>query len=248
MSTPYNVKWIDCEPTLENFVKNLKTLDELHDLKLMSQVITSYFEIERGKTPYDLEMELRKQNADTGLIAKDWTKDPYYMKLVKGGKGDVITRKYMELKKKPKRISSKYLSDHIMVVSCRSRENVIKETLESSESVEENLEKLKNAGFFYAREIRGVLEEGDIEYPSDDINILIQKGYKLAILEEVDPKVEFESTIQNNPSAKLMVYALMRDGSPIYMITKNNKILSKVGINIYHDEEGNKKQRYVFIS
>jgi len=176
----FNVKWRDCEPTLENFIKNMKTLDKTYNLGLISPVIMSYFKIEKGKTPLDLEKELRKHNLDTGLIAKPVSDDPYYSKIVNEGKGE--NKSKLSYFGKSGEYPPEALADYIMIISCRPRKNVVEETLQIHDTMEENLTKLKDAGSLGidSSDADDILESGDIRYKQDNEERLILEGKKLS--------------------------------------------------------------------
>jgi hypothetical protein len=243
----YNITWKDCEPTLENFVKNMKKLDKTYNLALITPVLMSYFRINKGKTPQDLEKELRKHNFDTGLIAKPVADDPYYSRILDEGKGQMIKLSYHT---KGPDYPPEAHSDYVMIISCRPRKNVVEETLQSHDSMEENFIKLKDAGslMIKSEDKDDVLEPDDIRYKENNIEKLIMEGKKLVFLEDIDPVKELKEVQEKYPDAKLTFCKRMSNGTPIFLYVKDNMILSKVGINVYLDEKGEKQQQYVFIS
>ena len=149
-----NIEWTSCEPTLANYTKNLKTFDPLHKRSTMTPVLYGYYNLTKNKSHYDLESLLRTHtDLDTGLIAVDWKKEEYYVKLIDSGLGAIIKRKSFDQFKngsyqKLSDIPKEYLAEYVTYTSCRPREAVITETLIHSDSMEENLEKLKEAGDF----------------------------------------------------------------------------------------------------
>lgn len=252
-----NIIWKDCEPTLDNFLRNVKTLDPLRNLAIITPVLYAYYKLTKDKTPFDLELMLRKNNVDVGLIAVDWRKEEHYKKLVNSGLGAIIKRKYInkikDLKfKKLDDIPKEYLSDYVTYTSCRPRNHVIKETLTHSKSIEENLNKLFEAGDYYAFDLDKAeksLAKGDIKYNDAEISLseLIGQGKKLATVTKLDLQAEFEKDSASSPNAQLVMYAMMSDGSPISVLAENGLLVSNVGVNIYHDEEGNKCIRYLYL-
>ena len=75
----------------------------------------------------------------------------------------------------------------------------------------------------------------------------IQLGCKLAVLEEVDPHVEFNRVMEENPNAKIMQHSTLKDGSVLCVIVKDENVISKIAVNIYKDEKCVQKHRYVFL-
>ena len=66
-----NVDWKDCDPTLDNFMKNVVTLDALRNLPMMSSVLHAYYNLTEDKSTSDLESMLREFEVNVGLIAVD---------------------------------------------------------------------------------------------------------------------------------------------------------------------------------
>lgn len=252
-----NVDWKDCDPTLENFLKNIKTLDPLRNLAMMIPVLYAYYDLRKDGTPFDLESLLRENDVDTGLIAVDWRKEEHYKKLVDSGLGAVIKRKYINKIKdlkcnKLEDIPEEYISDYVTYTSCRPRDHVIEETLTHSESVEENLTKLLEAGDYYAFDLDKADEsvaEKDIKFNEAEISLseMIGQGKKLAIVTKMNLQYEFEKDSVASPNAQLVVYAMMNDGSPLSVLAENGLLVSNVGVNIFHDDEGNKCVKYLYL-
>ena len=58
---------------------------------------------------------------------------------------------------------------------------------------------------------------------------------------------EFEKDSVASPNAQLVVYAMMNDGSPLSVLAENGLLVSNVGVNIFHDDEGNKCVKYLYL-
>ena len=250
------IQWQDCEPNMDNFLENIKAVDPLNSLEMMSLLCFSYYEInEERKSPRDLELFLRSQdNLKVGLIAVDWRKENHYSKLVNEKKGIVIKRKYLQDYIGKIKINSMadvnpdHLSDHVTYVSCRPRDAVIQETLTHSRSMEENLEKLEEAGEFMTfTQDDSNLAEGDIKIPEESMPLtnLIQKGKKLAKINKVNLEDVFKRYQEQNPDVEPSVIKMLPDGSPILALVKNRKIICPVGIHIYFNQSGEQMIRFV---
>ena len=175
------ISWEDCEPSIDTVWHNIEQIDPLMKLDLMMMVMYSYYHINNNKkSPRDLEIELRKHNLNhVGLIAVEWDKQDHYKKLVNNSSGIIIKKKYIHLyegKKNPTKIEDvdpNHISKHVICVSCRPIKYVIEETLTHSSSLEENLEKLEEAGEFVLFNESDYISDGVLDdvLDSDDIKI-----------------------------------------------------------------------------
>jgi len=250
------IQWKDCEPSMDNLLENIKAIDTLNSLEMMSLICGSYYEInEERKSPRDLELFLRSQdNLKVGLIAVDWRKESHYSKLINEKKGIIIKRKHLRDYIGNKKIKSKddvnpdHLSDHVTYISCRPRDAVIQETLTHNSSMEENLEKLEEAGEFLTfTQDDSILAEGDIKIPEESLPLtnLIQKGKKIAKINKVNLEDVFKKYLEENPGIEPSVIQMLPDGSPILALVKNGKIICPVGIHIYFSQSGEQMVEYV---
>lgn len=135
----------DCECTIDNFWKNMKTIDPLHDLKLTCGIMNKYFsnyEENKNKTLKDLELELREHDLNVGLIAVN--ADEHVEKAISSGKVCLVKPQYMDIYSSKKgnsikNIDPSHVAKYMLNYSCRPRQYVIQETLEHSKSIEEKL-------------------------------------------------------------------------------------------------------------
>ena len=247
------LQWEDCEPGMDNFLKNIRAVDPLNSLEQMALICSSYYEInEERKSPRDLELLLRSQNEiKVGLIAVDWRKEAHYTQLVNEGKGVIIKRKYLQdcMAKKIKSIADvnpNHLADYVTYVSCRPRNYVIQETLTYSESMDENLEKLEEAGEFITFNVDdSILADGDIKIPDESIPLtkLIQNGKKLAKIRKINFEEVFQKCSEQHPDAEVKMIKMMNDGSPLLALIKDSQIVCPIGINITY-QNGEKIAKY----
>ena len=237
----------NCEPTNEIVWYNIKTIDRLYKLDLMMMVIESYYKLNNNKNPKDLELELRDHNVNVGLIATKVADDKTYQELIDTGKGIVIKRKYRHLytNKSLKNINHDHIAEYYTLISCRPREYVIEETLKYNSSIEENLNKLEDAGDFVL--INNEISEGDTRIPQTDDIGLLQDGKKKVVVREVNLEEMFKKTYEKYPSAKTAIYSMLSDGTPLYVLINDNKIVCPIGMNIYI-ENNEEKIKYLPIS
>jgi hypothetical protein len=210
----YSIEWTNCEPTLANIWHNIVALDPTYNLQTMMMVMGSYYKFHEHKvSPRDLELELRKRNLNTGLIAIDWTKDPDYKKIVDERKGAIIQLRYMHLYTGGKAkclddINPGHLAKYVTITSCRPRELVIEETLSHSFTIETNLEKLETAGnpIIFGDDPRGSIADVDnislIKQNKSNHNI--QDGTKLVKVMYHNLKAIFETALEENPECQVI--------------------------------------------
>ena len=98
-----------------------------------------------------------------------------------------------------------HLSKYVTFLSCRQRKDVITETLIHSLTMEENLEKLKEAGdVIIISDLENVLDKNtDIKIDKNNLNLSIQKGKKLLQINESSLEDIFNRAIMENPNAKI---------------------------------------------
>lgn len=247
------VEYEDCDCTLDNFWENLKTIDPFHDLKLNCAIMSGFFsnyDENKNKTLKDFELELRKHNLDVGLIAAELSE--HMVKAVSDKKLVVIKPQYMDLyvpiNDRMSDIKPEHIAKYQLLYSCRPREYVIKETLENSKSIEENLEKLLDCGVCVCINEEKISPDDIMmkEKEKDTMNEL-SKGKKLLKLRELDLEKEFSVAYEKNKDAEMVVVGMKNNGGPILALSKDGRIVSNVGIHIYHDADGNKVHEYMII-
>ena len=235
------ITWEDCEPSIENFWKSLKSVDELFNLQVVIMLIESYFNFEenKNKSYRDLENEIRSHNLNLGLIANRVKTDKIVSELLEEGNTFVCKRKYFskyqEESKNDNFDKKKYSSEFTVLYSCRPRDYVIEETLRHSRTMEENLDKLEESGFVITKDITKEREEKDFKRLSDqEISLanLIKEGKKLVVVKTVNPKDEYERCQKDNPDVEPSMIALGPTGAAVMALVKNGKLLSPMGFEI----------------
>ena len=237
----------NCEASNDNFWQNVKTLDPLYKLNLMMMILESYYKLNDNKNPKDLELDLRKHNLDVGLIAAKVKNDKTYQDIINRGKGIVIKRKYRHLYNKisENNINPDHIAEYYTMISCRPRKYVIEETLSHNESIEDNLNKLEEAGDMVV--FNNDVPEGDVRVEQTDETDLLQEGKKKIVIKKVSYEEIFKKTYEKYPNAKPAVYSMLSDGSPLYVLVDNNQIVCPIGMSPY-TENNEQKVKYFPIS
>lgn len=251
-------EWEDCEQTIDNFWKNVKTVDTLMNLNFTSMILSGYFLLpgNEDKDYRDLELELRENNINFGLIASNYENDKDLKKAINDKKVVLIKKKYQKLYRNKNTsnlecINSDHIAKYFTLYSCRPRDYVIKETLEHSKSIEENLEKLKESGDIISLdEEKFAISKSDklLSEEEQSLSSLVLKGKKLLKVTKVDLAKILNKAHEENPDATLAMYAMAHDGSPIFALVKNNKIICPIGMKISHDSNGDKVCSYIPLS
>lgn len=245
--------WEDCEPTEENYWENLRRCDKYNNLQSMLMVLYRYYKLKgnEDKTPRDLELELRKRNFNFGLIACDKDSDPDVKRNYDDGKIVFIKTKYVFGKNKIdfSKTEEHHIAKYNVIVSCRPREYVIKETLDHSSSIEENLEKLEYGGDI-CNSIKGddkPLSKNDylLNDKEKSLNELILEGKKLVRFKEVNFEEIFINTQNKYPNSQPQLYAMGRNGEPIFALVNDGVIICQIGLCITMTNTGEKEYEFV---
>ena len=244
------ITWTDCEPTEENFWENLKRCDKYNRFGDIVMISSRFYEFEKniGKTPKDFELELRKRNFNFGLIATHISQDPDIKSALDKNEIRIIKPQYFYGKNKVKTedIKDEHLSEYYIKFSCRPRDYVIKETLEFSKSLEENMEKLEISGNICSNEKKKI-SDNDVILNNEQIEFgkLISKGLKMINIKEINFEDVFNKYQNENPNATIGMVAMGHNGEAIMALILNGQIICPIGLSIGHDTDGNKKINYI---
>tara|TARA_B100000886_G_scaffold183994_1_gene126233 strand:- start:901 stop:1662 length:762 start_codon:yes stop_codon:yes gene_type:complete len=247
------VEWEDCEPTIDNFWKNVKTCDPLNNLKFAGSILFGYYKFEENfeKTPKDLELELRNHDLNMGLIADDYSDDNDVKKAIDENKIVLIKSKYLRLYKNINNIDEidpEHISKYYVRISCRPRKYVIEETLKYSSSIEENLEKLDEAGeIVNINSDKSKLSNNDVMLDNKEIDLskLIIECRKLMKVKKVELSKIFEDSYKQFPKATMAMHAMAHDGSPIMALVNEDKIVCPIGVKITMNNRGERTEEFV---
>jgi len=237
------INWEDCEPTEENFWKNVETLDLVNHLKSMVLVTGFWYKLHPEHTPADLEQAFRKRNLNVGLMAVDPMTDSSYREAIESERG-YLARYPRSGTPDPDAPRAKYA----VFTSCRPRELVIKETLTHSRTLEENLEKLRDAGDLVIRDQDDVPTAEKFPESQMPLNKAISEGLKKAVAKVVDLREVLQRDLQECPDAQPVLYAMDPHGTPVFIYVHDGKLASRVAFSIGYDENGNKVTRLITVS
>ena len=245
------VEFDECEPTVDNFWKNMKTIDTFYNLGFTMMLIEAYFNLEenKGKTGRDLEIEIREHNLNMGLIAVKNNYNPKIQSLLDSGEGIIVNRKkaseYYQMSKEDKEKKESYFhSDYHMIYSCRPRNSVIKETLEHHKTLRDNLDLLDDAGFMVIKsdlQNSGINEFDDTQKSVAD---LLKEGKKLLRIVKISLEESFQCTLKSHPDAKIVQIGGFNDGSKIMGIVNSTGIVSQVAFMVETNESGQETRKY----
>ena len=247
-------KFTECEPTIENFWENVRTVDKYHNLQYMSGLLIGYFKFEQNKdkTPKELELDLREHNLDVGLIADDMKDDMDLKNALKMRKVVLMKLKHFEKNKQIARetINLNHLAKYMLRISCRERQDVIDETLKFTDSFDNNLENLSDAGLIVSTVLQKDIKkisDNDVLFSKNDKDIteLLIKGTVKIIVEEVNPEHLFANAIKKYPSASQKIISMLQYGSPVFGLVKDTKLVCNIGLNIFYNNDGKQCIRYL---
>jgi hypothetical protein len=226
----------DFEDKTEVAFHNMKIADNLHSLQIFIYGQMGYFNANPTKTYQDLELELRKRNFNTHLIAKLPPKNT-----------DKVHYKIAMPKIENDQTEYKFEC----ITSCRPKEYAIKELLESWNSYEENFEALKVSGIIC---VSDPIDKNK-SVGSQDLSESCDKSQKIIMTEKADPMTKMQENLvrieavfmsaeefvkniiaqtklDRGVEPELALYAMGYNGEPIMAITLGNKIMSHIGVKM----------------
>ena len=247
------VSWEICEPTEDNFWENLKRCDQYNSLHNILMILPRYYKLDgnEDKTPKDLELELRKKNFNFGLIACSKDSDPSVKKAYDENKIIFVKTKYIFGKKKfeIKNLEPHQYAKFNVIASCRPRHLVIQEVLQHSSSIEENLEKLEEAGEIVNKEVGNSDPLSSKDYVLNDneksLNELILEGKRLIKFERVSFEEIFKKAQSDYPNSQPQLYSMGKKGEPILALVNEGQIICPIGICISMSDNGEKLISFV---
>lgn len=247
------VSWENCEITDENFWENLRRCDQYNSLQNILMILPRYYKLDgnEDKSPKDLELELRSRNFNFGLIACSKEKDPSIKKAYEENKYTFIKPKYIFGKNKIDltKLEPHHHATFYVIVSCRPRHFVIKEVLEHSSSIQENLNKLEEAGELTNKIVgnEDTLHKNDYILNDNEktLSQLILEGKKLIKFEKVNFEETFKKAQEEYPNSEPKLYAMGKNGEPILALVNEGKIVCPIGICISMSANG--KQIVTFV-
>ncbi len=241
------IKWEDCEPSIENFWINMRIADVLNSLQTILMLSEYYFDTFKDKSYKDFELELRDHNLNMGLIAEKVSNNDRIQEMINSGKGLIIKKEmvgeYLKEKNEKDFDLKKYVAEYSVIFSCHPREEVITETLNHSDSMEENLEKLEKTGVF----IPVGMETEDTQTILDNnlsLPDLIGLGKKKIVVTVVNPQEEFEKD-HSKYLDLAPVQIGVNNGLAVFGLVKNKQLVSSFGFEMGTTTVDDKEQKFI---
>ena len=234
--TTYNISHIACEPTTENVLKNVRTIDPLFNLDLMIGILESWYKLNPEKSPRDLELALRAINppVNVGLIARKVHESMH--DVIDQGTAQIIKRTSMVKCKNLKLcdVKPEDIAEYEVIVSCRPRHLVIKEVLTCHPDESDNLHHLLYAGYITTGEETSVPDVHILNENERTTMERLSSGTVLLKLNKVNPREIFERALQENPGIEPVIIGTYHDGSPKLAIVKDGQLLCDIVMRIFY--------------
>lgn len=209
---------------------NLKKADETLNLNFFVASASGWFNVHTDKTYQDLEKLLRENNFNTYIFPK-----PTNNKTLLRSPSNAI------------------LDDirYECIFSCRPKEYALAELLETWKSYDESFENLKYTGSIHIKnkDMSDIdVNKKDLKiYTSNEKSILydISNNKKLIRVEKLsvqkvwdDLRVEITRQFKKEPIMSMI--SMLEDGSPVFVYSIDNNIVSDMGLSIGYDNKGRK--------
>lgn len=206
---------------------NMRAGDEHFNLEIFIGGSMGWLKANPTKNYQDLERELRDRNFSTHLIAAN---DPNI-------NGTSISL--------PDRGTDGVKYIYQCVMSCRPPKYAMEELLRSSNSYEENFEKLRYAGIICSmHENENVADDSVYKLEGQkqtDMQKLSENKVKVSV-ESISAEQFINDIKSQYPDVTTPLVAMMKDGSPIFAFVSNNKIVSHYGFSISATSTGHTVQ------
>lgn len=229
MNKIYYDKVEESDDPTEVAFHNMKFADNILDLQIFIGGEMGWLDANPSKNFYDLEVELRKRNFNTHLIAKP----PH------------IISPDSKLGFPKRNEDIEYIYE--CITSCRPTKYALEEVLSAWPTYEDNLNALKSSANIIISQTT-VLPKEDLKIDEDDpVNMIAKNKVKVRI-ETLSADEAIEKIIENTKKSlgkapSMTIYGMSHLGGPIMAFVVDNKIVSNIGVCIEHDSEGNKIKR-----
>lgn len=215
---------IDENETQEELIwHNIREADKSHKLELFIGASMAWMSKNPNKNYFDLEQQLRIHELDTHLYTKE----------SKLNEGETL------------KIGDKICKYEIFF-SCRPKTEALKEVLENSESYEDNLERLKEAG------ARVLLNSENLEETENLHNFTEKERENMKKVQKLEVKIRVEEISAKNILEDITNRIIQRfgkepdaqcfgtsdDGHPMFCFTISKKMVSDVGFIVKETPNG----------
>ena len=203
---------------------NLLEVIPTADIGLIGCCATAWFKENPGKKNTDLEKELRKHNLDLYLIVNTTPPEEY----------DTISNFNMSQRVK-----------YMLIYSARPKEEAMEELLIHASSYEENFARLNDAGTLVTKgaDLSNINKKNTTPYEEMNDYLKLSLNSCRIKIKDVQPS-EYEEQLNNdmkcftdknlNPEQKLV--GMAKDGSAVFGMFYQDKLVSRVGIMIGFDD------------
>lgn len=226
--TSLDIDGIPCIPNQDNLNNNLQQCDKFLCHELMVHVVQSYFELNPGKTPKDLEELMRELKLNSGLIATPISEVSDVKKMVDESTAVVIQQQYSHLYPPPVKkedIREEHLAKYYLNISCRTRTAVIKE-MSAFSTVDENLANLAETGTLTIRMNQLPDSPSCKEVKQTDLKLHLQKGIVRINIQTYSDRLT--SAMKQFPSSKLVKLQETETETVLGLVYKG-KIICPIG-------------------
>lgn len=184
-----------CEPSEDVLENNLILSDKMRDMANMSGAVMGWMKAHADKTLADLEDVMRSLDMNTRLISVHYTQIPEFKKHVDEGKAEV-------------KMLDKSPTEHVVWISCRSRENALKELLSYRASEEENHALLEKTGFMTMKDPADISEEEKLDEKSKEKVNNISDGTLKMVIEKKSLRRLFQAAMNAHPNAYITLVSV----------------------------------------
>ena len=213
--------------------KNLVEVIPTADISLIASCATGWFKENPDKTNTDLEQELRKHNLNLYLIADINPPSEY----------DTVSSS--DLSKRVK---------YMLIYSARAKDDAMEELLTHASSYEENFSRLNDAGSLTVKgtDLSNIKKENTKSYEEQSIHDKLLWNTCCISIKDVQPE-EYEQQLNddmkhftdNNLKMEQRLVGMGKDGSPVFAIVYQDKLVSRVGMMIGFDDNQQQVIGYV---
>jgi hypothetical protein len=250
-----SIDWIDTgltEPTEELFWDNMKTADSLHHLESVLMIANGYNKIKgnENKNYYDLEMDIRKHDLNLGLIADSYENNEIMKKDIEDEKIAIVDQRIDKKNLDYSNLKPEQTRNYHVVYSCRNREDVLTETLQYHKSIEENLEKLKEAGIAVVIDKNNISDDPNLKIMNDEtktLSSMISDGEKRMVVKTILYKDIVTDVLARYPKGEWRMLKMNTHGGPTMAYEYDKKIVCRIGVDMYYDERGKQVQDFVLL-
>ena len=207
---------------------NLRTISKTSNITLCVNAAMAWWKYNPGMKTTDLEKKLREENIDIYLISAlhDYDKTKYRLSVP---------------------FEPESSGERLLILSARPKEYAMKELLEHASSYEENFSRLDEAGMMAPVGLKFSELENKLETDMDKLkDVFGELEVSITPLDEAFNNTLKEYKQKYNKEPEMAAHSINRhNGSFNMALVHEGKIICDIGLNITHNEEGEKVISYV---